>query len=329
MKKAILFSLVLLITAAFLAASGVTVLKVKVSLANVRALPDAAAEVLAKVNAGTLLESTGRTGAWYKVGVTVRGKVTDGYVHSSVVEVVSGGREEPGEAAGVQARQQPPPPAARPSMRAPREAKRFSGGVILQGGLSLAGMTHSAFDTEGNDEAQYKKRKSGFLGGLGFDMGKRVGLEIDFFYMQKGVRYSGSIAEEGATITGRADVNVDEVCAPVLLKIKFMPGSTPFIVAGGEIGYVLSNKVKWSWTDPETQQQEAGTEDIIEYTNRIDYGLVFGAGYELQLGSGTLVLQGRYHLGLANIMKEDSTEEADASSWTKTNAIVLLIGYKF
>jgi hypothetical protein len=120
----------------------------------------------------------------------------------------------------------------------------------------------------------------------------------------------------------------------VLLKVKFKPGSTPFIVAGGEVAYILSSKVNWSWDNPQTQQTESGSEDIKDYTNKLDYGLVFGAGYELNMSGMSLVIQGRYHLGLANIMK---TEEAGAgspnlvqdSSWARTNAIVLMLGIMF
>ncbi len=330
MKKTIIaFFLFLLILGGVLTAKEAMILKVKVQVANIRALPDASAEVIAKLSVGTLLEATKKTGAWYKVSITEKEKQVSGYIHSSVVELVSGSPEEEEESPIAETRRETPKAVREPEIRRPREEKSFSGGVILQGGLSLASMSHSTTDTQGNDEAEYRKRKAGFLGGFGFDMGKRIGLEIDFFYMQKGITYSGSITEEGVTYTGEGKIMLDEICAPVLLKVKFSPGSTPFIVAGGEIAYVLSNKVDWTFTNPQTQQIESGTEDIIENTNRIDYGLVFGAGYELKMGGGSLVIQGRYHLGLANIMKNDSTDQADASSWVKTNAMVLLVGYKF
>lgn len=329
MKKAIIvFSVLLMILGGVLTAKEAIVLKVKTQTANIRELPDAAAEVVAKLAAGTLLEASKKSGAWYRVSVTEKGRKISGYIHSSVVEVLGGDSEEEEESPAVETRRETNA-ARKPVARIRREESGYSGGVIVQGGLSLASMSHSATDTQGNDENQYMKRKAGFLGGLGFDMGKRIGLEIDLFYMQKGITYSGSISDQGVTYSGEAKVMVNEVCAPVLLKFKFMPGSTPFIVVGGEIAFVLSNKVDWSFTDPDTHQLKSGTQDLIDYTNRIDYGLVFGAGYELKMGGGSLVLQGRYHLGLANILKTDSTSQVNSSSWTKTNAIVILVGYKF
>jgi hypothetical protein len=330
MKKTIVvISMFLLILGGVLTAKEAIVLKVKAQTANVRALPDAAAEVVAKLAAGTMLESMQKTGSWYRVNITEKGNKVSGYIHASVVEVIAGTPEEDEANPKAEARRETPKAARKPVTRMRREESRYSGGVVLQGGLSLASMSHSATDTQGNDEAQYTKRKAGFLGGVGFDMGKKIGLEIDLFYMQKGITYSGSITDQGVTYSGEAKVMLNEICAPVLLKFKFMPGSTPFIVAGGEIAFVLSNKVDWTFTNPKTQQLESGTEDLIDYTNRVDFGLVFGAGYELKMGGGSLVLQGRYHLGLANIVKTDSTSQVDATSWTKTNAIVLMVGYKF
>jgi opacity protein-like surface antigen len=330
MKRAIIiFSILLLILGGVLAAEKVMILKVKAQVANVRALPDASAEVITRVTAGTLLESTKKSGSWYKVSVTEKGNSIDGYIHASIVEVIGGNPEEEEESPRPELQREIPQAERRPVIRRSREEKRFSNGVMLQGGLSLASMSHSAADTQEYDEAEFKKRKTGFLGGLGFDMGQRIGLEVDFFYMQKGITYSGSVTEEGVTYSGEGKVMLDEVCAPVLLKVRFLPGSTPFIVAGGEIAFVLSNKVKWSFTDPGTQELKKGTEDIIDNTNRIDFGLVFGAGYELNLRGGSLVLQGRYHLGLANVLKNEATDQAEESSWVKTNAIVFLVGFKF
>lgn len=41
--------------------------------------------------------------------------------------------------------------------------------------------------------------------------------------------------------------------------------------------------------------------DFMDNTRRLDYGLIFGAGYRLDLGGATLELSGRYHHGLAEV----------------------------
>jgi len=306
MKRNIIWmlSLVLILGGCLLAKEN-TILKVKAQTANVRSDSDATAPVIAKVTAGTLLEVTGRDGAWFEVTVTnSSGKEVNGYIHNSVVEVLGDDDEE--EAA-------PPRAAARRSAPTVRAAKEMaSGGVKLMGGLSMGNLTFS----EELPATLKKTSLMGFMGGLGFESGGRIAIEFDLLYSPGGaVLKNAEDTESKAKIT----ISGTAITAPILLKIRFMPGTTPYLLAGGEIGYILNQKAIMTAEDGTKTE-----EDITEEFNRLLYGVVFGGGIELQAGGMNVLLEARYRLGLSNLIKD-----ADPGVSIKATAITFLLGIKF
>ena len=204
-------------------------------------------------------------------------------------------------------------------------------------GLSLANISYSqnGSATTGVDIDQYKKSNLGILGGIGYESGSRFGFEMNLLYIKKGVRYKGTDPGSTVGMGGTFDVklNVMELSLPVLAKIKFMPGSTPYALAGGEIAYVLSSKVDYWFQDDSTGDISSGTEDLNDYDNlnKIDYGLVFGAGYELVSGPIPFFIEARYHMGLANLFKNDTSTSGsvDDTEWVRTNLLTVVLGVKF
>jgi len=175
--------------------------------------------------------------------------------------------------------------------------------------------------------------------GIGYEAGSRFSLEFDVMYMPKGVKFQGQI-DATAQGLGKIDVDLDmvinEISVPVFIKIKILPGSTPFFFGGGEVGYVLSSKVISSVTsNGETQKDE---QDLLKddngesSLNRIDFGLVFGGGYEMNLGGMRLTIEARYYMGLANLLKQTKASEdggAKSSDYFHSKALVILGGIKF
>jgi len=71
------------------------VLKVKVQTANVRLEPDMLSGAIAQVTLGTLLESSGKVGDFYQISTVDKdGKTVDGFIHTSVVEVLGTEKEK-------------------------------------------------------------------------------------------------------------------------------------------------------------------------------------------------------------------------------------------
>ena len=127
--------------------------------------------------------------------------------------------------------------------------------------------------------------KPGFLIGVGVE-GKAgfLNYEVDVLYMLK----SNSYVSRGW------DYELGEISVPLLAKIKPFPGAALFLLAGGELAYILASKQK-----PGPFGEDSY--DMMDNTRRLDYGLVLGIGYGFDVGGLTLELSGRYHHGLAKV----------------------------
>ena len=111
------------------------VVEVKVQMANVRSEPDAAAEVIARVPAGTLLNVYSEAGSWLEVNVKDKsGKKTNGFIRDNVVAVAGGDEEEEEEEEAV---------APRRSYR--RTPARAGSGTEMHFGLNFGVMTDESF----------------------------------------------------------------------------------------------------------------------------------------------------------------------------------------
>ena len=132
--------------------------------------------------------------------------------------------------------------------------------------------------------------------GLEFNLTQRTEIEVDALYFQKGSR----IKEIFDNIAGDPFlVRMDELSFPVLFKFHFKPGTSPYILGGGELAIVLAKGPKW-----------------------IDYGFVCGAGFRKQVRSAYISLEGRYHHGL---------QDTDRGSWElrKMRVFALITGLSF
>ena len=298
-RNIILVLLFVLVAGGSLLAGENATLKIKVAMANVRSQPDASAPVIAKVPLDTILEVLGRSGVWYKVSANDEaGKEVTGYIHKTVVEV-SG---EVGEEAEAEAQDEPEAGAARAYVR---------GGFKLMGGLSLGNGTLSA-----TLPSELKKTwKPDFTGGIGFETGGMFALELDLCYSPGGV----VIKPTDAANPARIKIAGSAITMPLLLKVRFLRGATPFILAGGEVGYILNNKI--SITDGSGHTTE---EDILDEFERLVYDLVFGAGFEMQVGGMNLLLEGRFRLGLSNQIKDP-----DPGDYIKLTALTFTLGIRF
>ena len=149
---------------------------------------------------------------------------------------------------------------------------------------------------------------SGLLigGGIEFNVSKNIAIEIDALFFQKGSIVS--VAEDEFQFL-KWDYGLNALSFPILIKIKLRSGPSAYFLGGGELSFILTHK-------------ENGN-NISEDTETFDYGLIAGGGIEIKLKNSIVCLEGRYHLGLKNILKEHWKLES-----IKTNAIVLIVGIK-
>lgn len=310
MKKSIwIWALVFLFVMTGWTAEKSFVLKVKVQLANVRSEPDASASVIAQVKLGTLLESMGKVDSFYEITITDKnGQTVSGYIHASVVDVMSGGEEK------IEETPQPVPREEPATYREPARPSGYQGGsrggFRVMGGLGLTSLSLSEDIPSGIS----KKSRMGFGGGLGYEFGSsQFRLEIDALFIPGGAIFEGEVGANKVKLT----MSGMGLGAAVLAKVRFMPGSSPYVLGGADVGYILSQKVTAEVNGESTEQ------DISKDISRTYYGLEFGGGYELQMQNMGLFFEARYMLGLANQLKNP-----EKGAYIKPNGIIILVGIR-
>lgn len=336
MKKIAIAVLILaVISLAGYAGQNPTVLKVKVQTANIRAQADTAGAVIKQVGLGTLLESRAKVGDWYEVAITTdAGGQVVGFISATVVDVLSGGQ--------IQAPVREEAPVRQPARNVPREEAPVAesgpvpstGGFKLIGGFGSASMSFTSSSTTDTSQIdQYKKGRMGFAGGIGFEMGGTIGIEIDFLYIQKGVRFQGSASDAYyGNVTFEATSKFDEVCVPVLLKFHVLnraKGPDIYLAAGGEVGYMLGPKVDYtaSGSDISPVSGTITSDDLKDSLNKLDYGLIFGGGASMPFGGIKFFVEARYHLGLANLEKVPAGG-TESGTKPKTSVFLIMAGIK-
>ena len=140
-------------------------------------------------------------------------------------------------------------------------------------------------------------------------------LDLRAMYMQKGVKYEGSLA----TLT----VLVDYLRIPALIKIRVSnSGVKPFIFAGPDLGIRLRAKVVEKAFGVEVEDEDL--EDDIEL---LDFAFDLGGGIELPMSSVTFLVQALYSISWTNIVKE--SEEPGRPGSMRTRGFIILSGIRF
>jgi hypothetical protein len=322
MRKALVVVLLVVVAFVGFSAAKAIVLKVKVQSANVRSEPDTSASVIAQLKSGTLVEAASKVDSWYEISVKDKsGDAVVGYIHSSVVEVVGG--ETPAAKPAPAAPREPERRASRPapaSASAPAAAKKMT----ILGGLAFA---NQRLDSDSQDMIDSSDLDKGNLMGptigLSYELmslSDNLSIEIGGYMMPGGMKLSGKVGEDDLTVK----MHGNAVGVGLVGKFKLSPaGATPFALAGIDVGYVLSMK-----TTSESGG-EKDEEDILDDINKLYYGIDLGIGYEMQLGGMTLVIEGRYLLGLSNMLKKpDEVEDKDWKNYAKPTTMGIMVGIK-
>jgi hypothetical protein len=165
-------------------------------------------------------------------------------------------------------------------------------------------------DDAGGSEAKWGLNAGAFLN-LGIN--PAVSFQAEILFSQKGARWTGTNPWFGDVEVTAA---LDYFEFPILLKLSWpVPGRTvPSIMFGTYFATKLS---------------ATGTLDIagvstsadIDDVESSDYGLVFAAGLDFLVGTGRIVLDGRYSLGLTTV--DEAGLDMKNSTWS------ISVGYSF
>jgi hypothetical protein len=163
--------------------------------------------------------------------------------------------------------------------------------------------------------------KTGFsFGGfLGFDLSEMFRLQGELQYVQKGAKASS----EGVDL--KFNINYIEILVPVTFMIPTEGGVVPRLYAGPSLAFELDCKVK-AEAGGQSEEYACDSQEVGAPTNTTDYGIFFGGGIDIPVGSGAVIFDVFYNLGLGDIAKEDAGD--DPVKVTNRN-IQIVTGYAF
>lgn len=167
-----------------------------------------------------------------------------------------------------------------------------------KGGVNISNFTNTDADN-----------KVGFyIGGLAeIFLSEQMSIQPEILYSAQGAKQN----MEG--LNGK--MNLDYLQIPIMVKYYVADGFN--VHAGPQIGFVTKAEIEF-----EIGESGKFREDVKDVVNSTDFGLGFGAGYELPSG---LFFDARYNLGLNKVNKKSYPDEKDV----KNSVFQIGLGYKF
>ena len=179
---------------------------------------------------------------------------------------------------------------------APLQAQTTIG---VKGGINIANVSTNVEDIEDLAEA-----KTGFVGGafVSFGLGSLFAIQPELLYSQKGFEASEGLLE--------AQLGTNYIEIPVLLKAQFkLAMLRPAIYAGPVVSFETSCNL-------DLPDGSVDCDDDEGFVDRktTDWAAAFGANLDFFLGPVTLIVDGRYQLGLTNLANDPDFPEEEVKS---------------
>ena len=152
-----------------------------------------------------------------------------------------------------------------------------------------------------------------FVGGLSFEGGLGfISIQPEVLYVRMGGKY--------AVDPDSLEFRFGYIQVPVLIKLNIVPAGPvrPFLAAGGYGAYLIKAEGVLITGGVTTKA------DMTEDYQRMDYGVIGGAGLAFKLPGISLSVEGRYNYGLMNIMKDPAAGDS-----MKNRSIMALVGLSF
>ncbi len=155
-----------------------------------------------------------------------------------------------------------------------------------------------------------------FGAGFIYRITPRLSLDVHGQFFKKGAKIDYHVNGERA---GRYLYDLRSLSVPICLRYGFLPGSTPYILTGFEISYILSHTEKY-FAEGETT---GVINKLLPSTRKIDFCSVLGGGYEFIIGRHAYFFEVRWYAGLVNI----SRSVADYPD-IKSRTLAIQVGYR-
>lgn len=196
----------------------------------------------------------------------------------------------------------------------------------VRAGLNLANLSFDPDLPSGVDKSSHTGFKFGAMAELGFI--PMFAIQIEPMYVQGGAELSGPLFNDGfQLVNGKITYKLSYLEIPILLKLKIpTPGGIrPYVFAGPNIGILLSSNE----TD-EPNGYQSSDMDFKDYTSSTNFGIDFGAGVGFDIAPLiTLLIDGRYSLGLTNVLNDKGKQLLNSDQTVKNRGIQIVAGLMF
>ncbi len=181
-----------------------------------------------------------------------------------------------------------------------------------------AGVNFASLNGDGTDDLD---------GRTGFHLGAVVEIPIsekfafapELVYSTQGAKFEESFEEGGIVFSEESTLKFDYLNLPLIAKYYVGEGFS--IHAGPQIGFLLSAKDEGEVNN--NGEIVEFDDDIKDGLKSVDFGLNFGAGYQLPAG---IFFDARYNLGLTDLA--DDRPDGDDNK-IKNGVVQISVGYKF
>jgi len=173
---------------------------------------------------------------------------------------------------------------------------------------------------EGDASDNVKSRVGFHIGALAEIMiNEKFAVQPEILFSSQGFKTEYSFGSERV----ESNVNLSYINVPIMAK--FFPIENLAIEAGPQVGFLVSAKEDYEYTDSDfPEYDESGDEDVKDSVNGIDFALGAGASYKLDMG---VFFSARYVLGLSAV--DDDAYYDDYSFSRKNRVFQLSVGYMF
>lgn len=160
------------------------------------------------------------------------------------------------------------------------------------------------------------------LGGfVEIKINEKFAFQPELLYSMQGAKSEYSYSEPGYSYSEDTKLKLGYLNVP--LMAKYFATDKLFIEAGPQIGFLMSakNEFKFSETFMGDTESASGDVDVKDNLKSVDFGLNFGLGYEF---TENVFASARYNVGLSDI------NDAEGSNVEIQNGVFQFsVGYKF
>ncbi|MRJ07706.1 PorT family protein [Ornithobacterium rhinotracheale] len=155
---------------------------------------------------------------------------------------------------------------------------------------------------------------------------ERFSIQPEVQYSTQGAKWEGSFLG----VKGEKKLKTQYINVPILAKVYVADGFN--LQVGPKLGFLTGATFETSGSNIPLFGKVGVTkdDDFNKKMGKVDFGLVFGAGYKTPVG---LTIDARYDLGLTNVLDKDNSSLADLNvspdNDFKNGVFTVGLGYQF